>query len=73
MEQIYVISISVYWLLIGLSIITLAIDWGIKIKNNEEGSEGKERINKNFRSKLFGIFILVAIGFFLSITLGISN
>lgn len=70
MEQIYVISISTYWLLIGLSIVTLAIDWGIKIKNNEDGSEGKDRINKNFRGKLFGVFILIIVGVFLSITFG---
>ena len=70
MEQIYVISISTYWLLIGLSIDTLAIDWGIKIKNNEDGSEGKDRINKNFRGKLFGVFILIIVGVFLSITFG---
>ncbi len=70
-EQVFVIGASLYWILIGLSIITLGIDWGIKIKNNDDGSEGKERINKTFRGKLFGVFILIAIGIILTSVFGV--
>ncbi len=56
------ISFGVYWVLVFFSIVGILIDWGIKIKNNEEGNEGKDKINKGIRSRLFGIIILIIIG-----------
>ncbi len=62
LSQLMTIIMSVYWILIIFSIGGILIDWGIKIKNNEEGSEGKDKINKTIRGRFFGITILVILG-----------